>query len=100
MEPKTFSIVTSISIVFAVTATVISLISITITGFYPRIIVLFLMALITVASKFYGKKISNHSQDFQKNYYTIVTIINVLLIVIVLWMSFVIVHDRALHDCC
>lgn len=100
MEPKTFSIVTSISIVFAVTAAICSLIGITLTGFYPGIIVLFLMALITVASKFYGKKISNHSQDFQKNYYTIVTIINALLIVIVLWMLFVIVHDRVLHDCC
>ena len=100
MKPKTFSIVTSILIVFAVIAAIFSLIGITITGFYPGIIVLFLVTLIAVASKFYGKKISNHSQDFQKNYYTIATIINVLLIVTVLWMSFVIVHDRVLHDCC
>lgn len=100
MEPKTFSIVTSISIILAITTAILSLIGITITGFYPGIIVLFLVALITVTSKFYVKKISNHSQDFQKNYYTIVTIINVLLIVIVLWMSFVIIHDRVLHDCC
>ncbi|KIO51554.1 hypothetical protein [Flavobacterium hibernum] len=100
MESKSFSIVTSISIVLAVTATIFSLIGITITGFYPGIIVLLLVTLIAVASKFYGKKISNHSQDFQKNYYTILTIINVLLIVIILWMSFVIVHDRILHDCC
>lgn len=100
MESKTFSIVTSISIVLLVTAAILSLIGITITGFYPGIIVLLLVALIAVTSKYYGKKISNQSQDFQKKYYTIVTIINVLLIVIVLWMSFVIIHDRVLHDCC
>lgn len=100
MKSKSFSIVTSISIVLAVTATILSLIGITITGFYPGIIVLLLVTLIAVASKFYDKKISNQSQDFQKNYYTIVTIINILLIVIILWMSFVIVHDRILHDCC
>lgn len=100
METKTFSFVTSVSVVLAVTVSILSIIGISITGFYPGIIVLFIVALITVTSKIYGKRIINQSPDFQRNYYTILTIINVLLILVVLWMTFVIVHDRVLHDCC
>lgn len=100
METKTFSVVTSISMILALTAAVLSIIGIAITGFYPGIIVLLLVALIPIASKFYAKKIINKSNDFQRNYYTIFTIINLLSILVVLWMTFVIVHDRVLHDCC
>ncbi|WP_316635592.1 hypothetical protein [uncultured Flavobacterium sp.] len=100
METKTFSLVTSTSMVLALTAAILSIIGVPITGFYPGIIVLILIALITIASKFYAVKISNKSIDFQRNYYTILTIINLLLILVVLWMTFVIVHDRVLHDCC
>ena len=66
----------------------------------PGIIVLLLLALIPIASKFYAKKITRRSNDFQRNYYTTLTIINLLLILVVLWMTLVIVHDRVLHDCC
>ena len=66
----------------------------------PRIIVLLLLALIPIASRFYAKKIISKSNDFQRNYYTTLTIINLLSILVVLWMTFVIVHDRVLHDCC
>ena len=82
------------------TAAILSIIGITITGLYPGIIVLLLAALIPIASKFYAKKMINKSKDFQKNYYTILTIINLLTILVVVWMTFVIVHDRVLHDCC
>lgn len=100
METKTFSVVTSVSIVLAVMVAILSIIGITITGLYPGIIVLLLVALIPIASKFYAKKIRNRSNDFQRNYYTTLTIINLLSILVVLWMTFVIVHDRVLHDCC
>jgi len=100
MQTKTFSVVTSISMVLALTVAVLSLIGITITGLYPGIIVLLLVALIPIASKFYAKKIISKSNDFQRNYYTTLTIINLLLILVVLWMTFVIVHDRVLQDCC
>jgi hypothetical protein len=100
MGMKTFSVVTSISMVLALTVAVLSIIGIAITGLYPGLIVLLLVALIPIASKFYAKNIISKSNDFQRNYYTTLTIINLLLIIVVLWMTFVIVHDRVLHDCC
>jgi hypothetical protein len=83
-----------------VTAAALSIIGISFTGFYPGIAVLLLVALIPLASKFYSRKIINRSTDFQRTYYTTLTVINVLLILVVLWMTFVIVHDRVLQDCC
>jgi hypothetical protein len=100
METKTFSVVTSISMVLTLTVAVLSIIGVTITGLYPGIIVLLLVALIPIASKLYAKKVSSKSYGVQKNYYTTLTIINLLSILVVLWMTFVIVHDRVLHDCC
>ena len=100
METKTFSVVTSMSMVLTLTVAALSIIGVAITGLYPAIIVLLSVALIPIASKFYAKKIINKSNDFQRNYYTTLTIINLLSILVVLWMTFVIVHDRVLHDCC
>src|SRR3954464_6168882 len=100
METKTFSVVTSISMVLTLAAAALNIVGIAITGLYPAIVVLLLVALIPIASKFYSKKIISKSNDFQRNYYTILTIINLLSILVVLWMTFVIVHDRVLHDCC
>jgi hypothetical protein len=100
METRTFRVVSSVSMVLALTAAVLSIIGIAITGFYPGIIVLSLMALTSIASKFYAKKVIRKSDGFQRNYFRTFTIINLLLILVVLWMTFVIVHDRVLHDCC
>jgi hypothetical protein len=76
------------------TVAALSIIGIAITGLYPGIIVLLLVALIPMASRFYAKKIINKSNDFQRNYYTTFTIINLLSILVVLWMTFVILVDR------
>ena len=100
METKTFGVVTTISLVLAVTAAIVSIIGIAVTGLYPGIVVLFFVALIPIASKFYAKKIIGRPNDFQRKYYTMLTVINLLLILVVLWMTFVIVHDRVLKDCC
>ena len=100
MKTKTFSVVTSISMALTLAVAVLCLIGIAITGLYPGIIVLLLVALIPMASKFYAKKIISKSNDFQRNYYTTFTIVNLLSILVVLWMTFVIVHDRVLQDCC
>jgi len=94
MGTKTFSVVTSISMVIILTIAALSIIGVAITGYYPGIIVLFLLALIPIASKFYVKKIINKSIDFRKNYYTTLTIINLISILVVLWMAFVILVDR------
>ncbi|AFD08619.1 hypothetical protein [Solitalea canadensis] len=100
METKSFSVVTSMSMVLTLTVAVLSIIGVAVTGFYPGIIVLLLVALIPIASKFYAKRIISKSDDFQRNYYITLTIINLLSIKVVLWMTFVIVHDRVLQDCC
>jgi ABC-type transport system involved in cytochrome bd biosynthesis fused ATPase/permease subunit len=100
MGTKTFGVVTSVSMVLALTVAVLSIIGIAVTGLYPGIIVLLLVALIPIASKVYAKKIISKSNDFQRNYYTTLTIVNLLSILVVLWMTFVIVHDRVLNDCC
>src|SRR3954452_24520483 len=100
METKTFKVVSSISMVVTLLAAVLSIIGVAITGFYFGIAVLLLVAPIPIASRFYAKKIITKSRDFKSNYYTTFTIINLLLILVVLWMSFVIVHDRVLQDCC
>ena len=100
MGAKTFGFVTSISMALALTVAVLSIIGIAITGLYPGIFVLSIVALIPIASKFYAKKITGRSIGFQRNYYRTLTIINLLSILVVLWMTFVIVHDRVLHDCC
>lgn len=100
MKTKTFGIVTSISMIFALVVAALSIMGIAFTGLYPGIIILLLLALIPIASRYYAKKIISKSGDFQRNYFKILTIINLLLILVLLWMTFVIVHDRVLKDCC
>lgn len=100
MATKAFSVITSIAMVFTLTVAVLSLIGIAITGFYPGIVVLLLLSTIPVASKFYAKKNIGRPNNFRRNYFTVLSVINLLSIFIVLWMTFVIVHDRVLQDCC
>jgi ABC-type transport system involved in cytochrome bd biosynthesis fused ATPase/permease subunit len=97
---KTFRIIIPVAIVLALAAVVLSIVGVVKTGFYPGVIVLLLVALIPIASKLYTKNIISKPDDFQKKYYTRLTIINVLSILVMLWMTFVIVHDRILQDCC
>jgi hypothetical protein len=100
METKTFSVVTSISLILTLTVAALSIMGIAITGLYPGIIVLCLVALVPIASKFYANKNRSSSNTFKSNFYTALTIINLLSILVVLWMTLVIVHDRVLQDCC
>jgi hypothetical protein len=94
VRTKTFGIVTSLSIVVTIAAAILSLIGITITGFYPAIIVLAIIALIPVISKYYAGKLGNRSDNFHRKYYNTFIIINLLLILIVIWLAFVILVDR------
>jgi uncharacterized membrane protein len=100
METKIFRTITSVSMVLTLTAALLSLFGVAITGFYPGIFVLLLLTLIPISSKFYVKKIAGKPSTPNKNYYTIFIILNLLSILVVLWMAFVIMHDRVLHDCC
>ncbi|QJB30884.1 hypothetical protein HF324_05715 [Chitinophaga oryzae] len=93
METKTLSVVTALSMIFTLTAAVLSIAGIAITGFYPAIAVFLVLALIPIASRLYAKKMKG-------KYNTPLIVLNSLLILVVLWMAFVIVHDRVLGDCC
>jgi hypothetical protein len=66
METKTFSVVTSMSMVLTLTVAALSIIGVAITGLYPGIIVLLLVALIPIASKFYAKKIVASPMNFRE----------------------------------
>jgi hypothetical protein len=91
---KTSRIITLISMILTLMVAAASVIGVAITGFYPGIIVLLLLTLIPVASRFYAKKMTGKSNVFQRNYYTALTIINMLTMLVVLWMTFVILVDR------
>jgi hypothetical protein len=89
---KTFKVVTLLSMILTLAAAVASVTGIAITGFYPGIIVLLIVTLVPLVSNFYAKKMIGKS--IQRNYYLIFTIINLLTILVVLWMTFVILVDR------
>lgn len=91
---KTFKVVTLLSMILTLAAAVASVTGIAITGFYPGIIVLLIVILVPLVSNFYAKKMIGKSISFQRNYYLIFTIINLLTILVVLWMTFVILVDR------
>lgn len=95
---KIFRAVTAISMIITIAVAALGVIGVTITGLYPGIIVLLLAALIPIASKFYTKKISSKPNDFQRDSYITLTIINLLSILLVSFMTFVIVHDRVFLD--
>ena len=91
---KIFKIVTLTSMIFTIWVAITSIVGIAITGFYPGIIVLLLLTMIPITSRFCAKKIISKSDSFQINYYKTHTIINLLTILIGLWMTFVILLDR------
>lgn len=97
---KTLTAITNISMPLALTAALLSIIGIIKTGFYPGIIVLSILALIAITSKRYTKKVKNSQENLQPKFITLLIIVNLFLMLVVLWMAFVIVHDRVLGDCC
>jgi len=94
MKPITFRVVTTISIAMTIIIAAFSIIGTAITGFYPGIVVFLAAALIPVTSCFYERKIIKRSDTFQRNYYMTFTIINLLIILLFIYMTFVILVDR------
>ena len=90
---KTFRIVTSISMVFNLTAAILALISFAFVGFYPAIIGLCVMAAIPVTSRIYAK--SRKGSTDRKTHFMLV-FINLFSMLIVLWMSFVNLIDNVI----
>lgn len=100
METRTFNVVTSLSLGITITAAVLGIAGIAITGFYPAIVVFVALVLIPIASRYYAKKMSQGPHAHRRKHNTLLTLTNLLVILVVLWMAFVIVHDRVLGDCC
>ena len=83
---KTFDVVTSVSMALPLTVALLSIIGTAITGLYAGIIVLIvltLLAMIPIALKFCFKKTKSMSIEFQRVYYTSLTFVNLLTILIV-----------------
>ena len=94
MQTKIFSAVTSISMILTLVVTTLSVIGIIVTGPYPAILVLLLIALIPIASKQYAKRMNSKNSNAQKSKHTSLVILNILCILIVMWIAFVILVDR------
>ena len=96
MNTKAFRVITSIAMILILTVAFLSIIGIPVTGLYPGIAVLLVIALIPIASRQYAKQVLTKSIGFQKRYFRMLAVINLLSILVVLWMTFVIMVDRVL----
>ena len=85
-----FRKVNFMALIMTIAAATLSLLGIVRTGFYPAIIVLCILPAIPISSK-------NYVKDSGKVRGALLWV-NALVILVVLWMSFVIVHDRVLGD--
>ena len=97
METPTFRIVTTIDMGLTLTVAALSLIGITLTGLYPGIIVLCLLPLVPIASRYFAKQRGSKADGpQQRNYLNTLTVLNLVAIFVVLWMTFVITVERVL----
>lgn len=87
-----FQRVNSTALFLTLAAALFSLVGIVKTGFYPAIIVLCLLPAIPFVSRNYVGRTGKATGAL--------SLLNGLVILVILWMSFVIVHDRVLGDCC
>ena len=83
-----------ITLIITLAVATASLFALAITGFYPGIVVLWLLSIIRIASTVYANKIVEKSQAFQRNFCRIVGFVNLFTLLVVLWMTFVILVDR------
>ena len=99
MNTKTLRLVTLTSMVLTLAAAILSVVGMALTGFYPGIIIMFLLTLVPIVSRSYVRE-KAVAIKVEKRAMTLLFLLNLLVILVVLWMSFVIVHDRVLKDCC
>lgn len=89
MKTKLFTTVTSLSMAATFIALLLALVGAAMTGFYPGLPIILFLTLIPIASRRYANKAGSTA---------FLTVLNILVILVVLWMTFVIVHDRVLGD--
>ncbi|MBX7125097.1 MAG: hypothetical protein K1X47_05355 [Cyclobacteriaceae bacterium] len=100
MKILTFEAVNIAALAVTLSAATFSLMGIAVTGVYPGILVLWCLTFIPIISRIYKRRQSSHSATNEVPRFRLLTVVNALCILVVLWMGFVIVHDRVLGDCC
>lgn len=92
MDKKTFNIVSIVAIAVATVALIICLIGWFNTGFFPGlpIIAFFQLGLVLIRRHVLKSETENNIGLFTAG--------NVIVLLIILWMSFVILHDRVFMD--
>jgi len=98
MTKKTSRAIIFLAMGLTLTAAMLSIIGMSITGFYPGIMVLCALTLIPIVSWSRAKRTAGDPSARQGRYTLVIGLVNLLVILVVLWMSFVIVHDRVLGD--
>lgn len=98
MEPKAFRIISFLAIVLSFSAAIFCLLGLVITGFYPGIPVLLFLLLIPLVTGIYRKRMVYKSRTVRRKVYRTLTLINLLLIPIVLWITFVITIDHIIPN--
>ena len=98
MNMKTSRVIICLAMGLTLAAALLSIIGTAFTGFYPGIMVLCALTLIPIVSWSRAKRIPDEPASRQGNYSVVVGLVNLLVILVVLWMSYVIVHDRVLGD--
>lgn len=93
---KIFRMITSIARVFSLLAFALGVVGAIMTGLYPGFLVLIGLAIIPLASRSYVKqKIEMNDRATNDNHW-LLTALNFLVILVVIWMSFVILIDRVI----
>lgn len=93
---KTFKVITSIARVFSLLGFALGVVGAVMTGLYPGFLVLIGLAIIPLASRSYVKqKIEVNTGASMQNHW-LLTGLNFLVILVVIWMSFVILIDRVI----
>lgn len=98
MNIKTFRFISTVSLVLVLAAALTSLAGIFYTGLYPAVFVFCMMIFIPLGSRYYVQQSSGSSPETKG--LLLLGLLNILVILVVFWLSLVVIHDRVLQDCC
>lgn len=93
---KAFNVVTYIAKVFSLLALALGIVAAVMTGLYPGFLVLIGLAIMPLASRSYVKQKSEMNAEGNNQPHWLLTGLNFLVVLAVIWMSFVILIDRVI----
>lgn len=93
---KAFNVITSIARVFSLLALALGIVAAVMTGLYPGFLVLIGLAIMPLASRSYVKQKIEMNAEGNKEPHWLLAGLNFLVILAVIWMSFVILIDRVI----